>query len=80
MISDKVIMPKRTQGVVAIPGGQHELVIHYSDHITPPSFGFYVSSVLKENFYVAAGRAAVYAIEGGDVQGMFYTPPELNGR
>ncbi len=80
LISKEVIMPKGRQGVVAIPSGQHELVIHYSDHILPPSFGFYVSAVLKENFTVGAGRAVVYSIEGGDVQGMFYDPPELNGK
>lgn len=39
-----------------------------------------VSSVLKENYNFIAGRAAFYSIEGGDVQGMFYTPPELNGK
>ena len=83
LISDKVIMAKGTQGVVAIPGGQHELVIHYSDRINLsniPSFEFYVSSILKENFYVAVGRAAVYSLEGGDAQGMFFTPPKLQGK
>lgn len=71
------------QVVVEIPSGKHELVIHYSDYrdlSTVPSFTFYVSSVLTENFSVASGRAAVYSIDGGDVSGMFYDPPELNGR
>ena len=79
LISDKVIM-QGSQSVVGIPSGQHELIIHYSDHIQPPSFGFYVSNVFKENFSVGAGRAALYAVEGGDVSGIFYTPPDLNGK
>jgi hypothetical protein len=82
IISTEVV-DEGDQVVVEIPSGKHELKIHYSDYrdlSTVPSFTFYVSSVLTENFSVSPGRAVIYSIDGGDVSGMFYDPPELNGK
>lgn len=82
IISTEVV-DRGDQVVVEIPSGKHELKIHYSDYrdlSTIPSFTFYVSSVLVENFSVSPGRAVIYSVDGGDVSGMFYDPPELNGK
>ena len=63
-----------------LPPGVYSLTVHYSDRTNFSNMGFmewYVDGVKLADFKVKKGRAAIFSLYGGDVQGMFYDPPEL---
>jgi hypothetical protein len=63
-----------------LPPGAYSLTVRYSDRTTFTDPGFiewYVDGVKLADFTVKKGRAAIFALQGGDVQGMFYDPPDL---
>jgi heme/copper-type cytochrome/quinol oxidase subunit 2 len=67
-------------GVFEIPPGEYSVIVHYSDEANLDNLSYmewYVSSVIKKEIEVKAGRAVRFTLTGGDVSGMFYEPPEL---
>jgi hypothetical protein len=63
-----------------IPPGAYNLTVHYSDRTSFSNMGFmewYVDGNKLADFSVKKGRAAIFSLNGGDVQGMFYDPPTL---
>lgn len=60
--------------------GAYSLIIHYSDRAnfsTTSYIKWYVDGVALSDFEVKKGRAAIFALRGGDMKGMFYDPPKL---
>jgi len=63
-----------------LPPGDYSMTVHYSDRTNFSNMGLmerYVDGVKLADFTVKKGRAAIYSLKGGDVQGMFYDPPDL---
>jgi len=69
------------QGVFPIEPGDYTLEVEYCDHPSleaVASLSWYVHNTKSAEFSVIKKRATIFHLEGGNVSGIFYTPPELN--
>ena len=68
------------QQVFSINPGSYKLNIRYSDYADQENLGFltwYVDASKTIDFGIRKGLAAIFSLQGGDVSGMMYNPPDL---
>jgi len=74
------IIPMGEEQVFSINPGSYQLKIRYSNHADLENLGFltwYVDAQKSIDFGIRKGLAAIFSLEGGDVSGMMYDPPDL---
>jgi hypothetical protein len=75
------VIKEGDNSVNAIPPGDYNLVVHYSDRYDFSNSSYiewYVDGVKMMDFSVKKGRAAIFSLNGGDVKGLLYEPPDLD--